>query len=441
MSKLVEYRERFHTALKELGDLQAKEERSADDESRIDTLLSEANDLGPKIQREEQLEARNSDLAKLNESKGRQVPGNGAAKDGAEERESRRDVMAEFAEIAKTYDGRGKSKPVEVGSFYPRHAAAEYRDGQKPLERRDLIFSTGITTDYIAPQRIPGFFRGDDLFGTLRDVLINGTTTSNAIMFFSEDVYTNNATGVHEADATESAADSHTPLEVKPESAITFAQETAPVVTIAHWIPITRQTLEDASELRTYVEQRLLDGLRLAESDQLLNGTGSPDLDGLLLTTGVQDLDTAVYFAANPVSNVGDSNENYNRVLRGRQMVRTVGRARPNFAVVNPEDMEFFLTTTNADRDYYGAGPFGNGASAPTMWGMRIVEDEHITAGQVLVGDGRMAAVWDRMQAQILVDTINDQFIRNMLTLLAEERIALTVFRPAAFAVVELEAW
>jgi hypothetical protein len=49
-----------------------------------------------------------------------------------------------------------------------------------------------------------------------------------------------------------------------------------------------------------------------------------------------------------------------------------------------------------------------------------------------------MAAVWDRMQAQILVDTIDDQFVRNMLTLLAEERLALTVFRPAAFAEVAL---
>jgi HK97 family phage major capsid protein len=88
--------------------------------------------------------------------------------------------------------------------------------------------------------------------------------------------------------------------------------------------------------------------------------------------------------------------------------------------------------------NYYGTGPFGNGGTATNLWGLRVVEDEHIAAGTALVGDGRMAAVWDRMQAQIFIGTIDDQFVRNMLTILAEERLALTVFRPAAFAIVTL---
>jgi hypothetical protein len=49
-----------------------------------------------------------------------------------------------------------------------------------------------------------------------------------------------------------------------------------------------------------------------------------------------------------------------------------------------------------------------------------------------------MAAIWDREDANILVDTINDQFVRNMLTILAELRAALTVFRPSAFVDVTL---
>jgi HK97 family phage major capsid protein len=189
--------------------------------------------------------------------------------------------------------------------------------------------------------------------------------------------------------------------------------------------------------MRTYVEQRLLDGLRLVESDQLLNGDGTgANILGLTNQTGVQVLDAAA-FTADPVADTGSANENFNRILRARVNIRSTGRARANFVVVNPADSETFLTATNTSGDYYGAGPFsGNGTA--NLWGMRVVEDENQDAGVALVGDGRMAAVWDRMQAQILIDTINDQFVRNMLTILAEERLALTVFRPQAFALVTL---
>jgi HK97 family phage major capsid protein len=169
----------------------------------------------------------------------------------------------------------------------------------------------------------------------------------------------------------------------------------------------------------------------------LLNGNGTNDLTGLLNTADIQDLDQT-YFTGAAVNDAGIDNENYNRILRARTLIRTVGRARANFVVINPADLEDFLTyTTASDHQYYGAGPF-SGSGLTNLWGLRVVEDENLTAGSALVGDGRMAAVWDRMQAQILIDTIDDQFIRNMLTILAEERLALTVFRPQAFAVVDL---
>ena len=169
----------------------------------------------------------------------------------------------------------------------------------------------------------------------------------------------------------------------------------------------------------------------------VLNGDGTgANILGLTNQTGVQVLDAAA-FTADPVADTGSANENFNRILRARVNIRSTGRARANFVVVNPADSETFLTATNTSGDYYGAGPFsGNGTA--NLWGMRVVEDENQDAGVALVGDGRMAAVWDRMQAQILIDTINDQFVRNMLTILAEERLALTVFRPQAFALVTL---
>jgi hypothetical protein len=62
-----------------------------------------------------------------------------------------------------------------------------------------------------------------------------------------------------------------------------------------------------------------------------------------------------------------------------------------------------------------------------------------MAAGTALVGDGLMAAVVDRHDARIYTtDSHSDFFIRNILVTLAEERLALPVFRPAAFVEVEL---
>lgn len=442
MSKLVELRTKFKAATDELGALGKKDERSADEESRLDSLLAEVNDLGPKLEREIAIEAagkrdfgggRQTDTAPTEEAQKRAE---------AEKKVDRRSLGRRFVESDQFLNfrqsgGRGKSGALDAGSFYTRHQV-EHREGMEPEEVRALIQTGGLPADYILPTQVPGFFRGDDLQGTVRDVLINGTTTSDSIRFFRETAFTNAAAAVAQATSTTGATG------LKPESTITFEQDSADVVTIAHWVPITRQTLEDASQIRTYVEQRLLDGLRLEESDQLLNGDGTgANMTGILNTTDIQYLDNTVttgYWAVNPLASVGTDRENFDRILRSKTVVRTTGRARPNFAVLNPADMEGYLMTVDGNARYYGPGPF-SGATLPTLWGLRVVEDENIPEGEALVGDGRMAAVWDRMQAQILIDTIDDQFVRNMLTILAEERLALTVFRPQAFAHVELAAW
>jgi HK97 family phage major capsid protein len=190
--------------------------------------------------------------------------------------------------------------------------------------------------------------------------------------------------------------------------------------------------------MRGIIEGRLIDGLRLVEDDAIVNGNGTPpNISGLLDVSGTNTLDAA-YFGANPVAGVGDANEDFDRILRARRVVRITGRARPNFVLLSPADNERFLSTTDANRQYMvGGGPFGN-PTFGTMWGMRVVETEALTEGTAVVGDGRMAAVFDRMAAAVTAGWINDMFVHNMIALLAEERLTFAVFRPAAFAVTTL---
>jgi HK97 family phage major capsid protein len=65
---------------------------------------------------------------------------------------------------------------------------------------------------------------------------------------------------------------------------------------------------------------------------------------------------------------------------------------------------------------------------------MPVVESEAITAGTALVGDFSKAVLWDREQASVtMTDSHADFFIRNLVAILAEERVAFAVTRPKAF--------
>lgn len=441
VSELTKRKDTIFDRLAELRTKDADEGLSEDEDREVDALINEVNDIGPKIARAKSLESSVSEYEKGKQSRGR-VSGivpreqhDSRQQNDDDEPKDYRGIVRQFykgedMDALRRSGGKGMAG-FDVGSFWDMRGVL----GTEAPEQRTLAQTGDLPASYLQPQRIPGIQRGSDLFGSLRDVLNVGVTDSDSIVFFRETSFTNNAAAVGEATATADTTGT------KPESALAFEEATANVKTIAHWIPITRQLLWNAPEFESYVSGRLVDGLRLEENDQLLNGDGTgQNLTGLLNTTGVQRLDntaTTGYWATDPVDAVGTENEDYERVLRARTLVSTVGRARANFIVLNPADHEKFLATKDADRQYFGQGPF-SGAPIPTLWGMRVVENENIAERHALVGDGRQATVWDRMAATVTTGTIDKQFIRNMLTLLAEERVALTVFRPTAFAHVDL---
>lgn len=303
------------------------------------------------------------------------------------------------------------------------------------MDQRALVTSGTPSTSMLLPQILPTIQRGLEAPLVFRDVVLGGRTSSDTVIVLQETGFTNSAAEVAEASAVDGVGLGGG---VKPESGITFSEVSYPVRTIAHWIPITRQTLSDLPAMETYINERLRTGLARREDAQLLNGNGSsPNLRGILNTSGIQTLDGA-YFTTNPVVDAGQSNENVNRILRAKVKIMTTGKARATFVVMNPADIEKMLTYTDANRNYLFGGPGVAGMNMP-IWGLNPVWSENIAEGTALVGDGTMAAVMDREDSQIyMTDSHADFFIRNLFVILAEERLAFPVFRPAAFAAVEL---
>ena len=69
------------------------------------------------------------------------------------------------------------------------------------------------------------------------------------------------------------------------------------------------------------------------------------------------------------------------------------------------------------------------------MWKLPVVDTNSIPAGKFMVGAMDMGAqLFDREEAAVEVSTEDgDNFRTNMVTIRAEERLALAVYRPESF--------
>jgi len=117
---------------------------------------------------------------------------------------------------------------------------------------------------------------------TIRDLIAPGQTSSNSVEYVKETGFTNSAAPVAEGGA-------------KPYSDIEFELENAQVRTLAHLFKASRQILDDAPALQSYINARANYMLKLAEERQMLygNGTGSniagivPQAQAYALPSGV----------------------------------------------------------------------------------------------------------------------------------------------------------
>jgi HK97 family phage major capsid protein len=260
---------------------------------------------------------------------------------------------------------------------------------------------------------------------TVRQLFSPGTTTSDTIEYVRILSTTNNAAPV--AEATSSAPDAVGAAGgYKPESGMAFEKATTNVKTIAHWIPATKRSLSDASQIKTLIDTFLLYGLEEEFEDQLISGNGvGENLLGVNATSGIQTHD-------------GSAETIYVATRRARRKVRIGGRAVPTAYVMNPIDWEA-AELMEHDSGFYGAGPFA--MTAPTLWGLPVVESEAVAPGTAWCAAWRMGVIWDREQATIQVtDSHADFFVRNLVAILAEMRAAFAILRPAAFVKITLPA-
>lgn len=244
---------------------------------------------------------------------------------------------------------------------------------------------------------------------TVRDLFAPGQTISNAVEFAVQTARTNNAAVVAEQVA-------------KPYSNYTWNLVNFPVRTIAHMVKASRQILDDAPALSSTIDAEMRYGLEFAEEAELLYGDG----------TGVHVLGVVPQATAYSAAFAVTGETAIDRIRLA--MLQGVLALYPmTGSVLNPTDWTKIEMTKDSLGRYIIGDP--QGTVAPRLWGLPVVSSIAMTAGTFLTGAFKYGAqIFDRMAIDIAISTENvDDFEKNMISIRAEERLALVVKRPAAF--------
>lgn len=301
--------------------------------------------------------------------------------------------MAAESEVCKTYRG----------------GIAELAQLAGPLFGKANVTSAAASAGaLVQPYRVPGVVMSPDEPLTMRDLFQAVSINSNAIEWVKEKLFTNNAG----AQAAEGAS--------KNESGLTFEKMTTAVATLAHWIPVSRQVLADAPQLAGTIDGKLRTGLKLKEDRGLLFGDGlNGNLHGIV-PQAVAYVSTGIPAQASKIDH-----------LRWAFLQVAKAQYPATFAVLSLDDWALIQMMKTTDGAYIFGTP--TDGAAPRIWGKRVVESFGMDAGDFLAGSSLAATLYDREDVTVRVaEQHGDFFIKNMVAILCEERIGMTVERPAA---------
>ena len=289
-----------------------------------------------------------------------------------------------------------------------------------PRGRVDMTFNAAITTlttdadgsagDLASPYRVPGVNMIPNRELHLRDLITPGRTDSGVVEYVQETGFTNNAATVAEGAK-------------KPESSIKFDLKNTNAKVIAHYVKASRQILSDAPQLASLIEGRLLYGLKYVEDAQILKGDG----------TGQNLLGIVPQATAYANSGVTVTSEQQLDKVRLAMLQVQLAEYAASGVVLNPIDWAVIETLKDTTGRYIVGNP--QGTADKRLWGLPVVTSKAMDADKFLVGAFKLGAqLFDRWLARVEVATENeDDFVKNMVTILAEERLALAVYRPQSF--------
>ncbi len=347
-----------------------------------------------------------------------------------EETVSQMKNLVERADALKSrIDEMEKSSNRKEGGSFKNELAMELESHKSQLNelktngrgfRMDLKvandpMTTGntYTGEVIESDRLPGVYFDPDRATHVRQFLTQTSTTSDNVRYVQETAYTDGT-----ATQTEGSD--------KGISDFSLEAKDAPVRTIASYIRVSRQMLDDTAFLTSYINQRLPKKLFLEEDDQILYGNGSGDnLEGI----------TAVAQSFAAITGLSLVSR-FDALVNSISQVRTDnGEYQASAIMLNPEDFYIMLVEKDNENRYYFPDAVRFGGQPPRVAGVPVITNTAVAADDFIVGDFNLGATMALREGVSLqfFEQDQDNVIKNLVTVRVEERLALPIHNPNAF--------
>lgn len=307
-------------------------------------------------------------------------------------------------------------------SFSESDSFANFKSGgttKASIEVKNTIIGEGGSPQnpvntIVSADRLPGIVPGAFRSLNVLDFVPMGVTSSNQIEYTRELAWTNNG-----AERAEGVA--------KPESVLTFELVNDPVRTIAHFIKASKQVLDDAPMLQSYIDRRMRHGVQARMQSQILKGNGtSPNISGL----SASGRHTA--FTPETGEIALDSLNRAKYAIIGADY-------SPNVIIMNPADFGAIerVKSTSSSNDYAAGNgaalAYINGGMTPLLWGIPVVTSNDVASGKFYMMDSNAIQFFMRQGVTVeMFEQDSDNVQKNLLTIRAEARGALAVYTPLA---------
>jgi HK97 family phage major capsid protein len=281
--------------------------------------------------------------------------------------------------------------------------------------KADMTTGADFTGEVIPADRVAGYKFDPTRPVHVRQLIPQGSTSSDVIRFVKESGYSNGA-----ATAAEGAT--------LAQSDFDMTASDSNVRKIGTYFRISEEMLADTPQLTSYISARAPEKLLNVEDTQILSGNGSaPNLSGIITDAADFDVSSGGAF----YQSVESANEFDVLVASLNQLA--LSNYQASYIMLHPTDFHKILLLKDSQNNYLKDQVYSG--LQPNFMGVPVIINNAISAGSFLCGNFNVGTqLWIR-------DNVNVEFFREdgtnvrdgFVTVRVSERIALTNYLPNAF--------